>query len=79
MKEKKANLTEEVTANEQTAEQDIKVQYGVAVLLTEDKDVVVKFLEGSQKEVRLQEALGLLEIAKFQIIGSVKPNKDGVA
>ena len=65
----KENLTEV----KEEVKDDVKVQYGIAVILTENKDVVVKFLEGSQKEVRLQDALGLIELAKFQLIGSVKP------
>jgi len=67
----KENLTEV----KEEVKDDVKVQYGIAVILTENKDVVVKFLEGSQKEVRLQDALGLIELAKFQLIGSVQPKK----
>jgi len=67
-KENLAEVKEEV-------KDDIKVQYGIAIVLTENKDVVVKFLEGSQKEVRLQDALGLIELAKLQLIGSVQPKK----
>ena len=65
VKENLAEVKEEV-------KDDVKVQYGIAVVLTENKDVVVKFLEGSQKEVRLQDALGLIELAKLQLIGSVQ-------
>ncbi|MFA5759852.1 MAG: hypothetical protein WC942_10925 [Clostridia bacterium] len=68
VKENLAEVKEEV-------KDDIKVQYGIAIVLTENKDVVVKFLEGSQKEVRLQDALGLIELAKLQLIGSVQPKK----
>jgi len=66
-------VKENLTEVKEEVKDDVKVQYGIAVILTENKDVVVKFLEGSQKEVRLQDALGLIELAKFQLIGSVKP------
>jgi len=82
-------VKENLTEVKEEVKDDVKVQYGIAVILTEnkdvvvkflegsqkDKDVVVKFLEGSQKEVRLQDALGLIELAKFQLIGSVQPKK----
>ncbi len=63
---------EDLTEVKEELKDDVKIQYGIAVVLTENKDVVVKFLEGSQKEVRLQEALGLIELAKLQLIGSVQ-------
>jgi len=63
---------EDLTEVKEELKEDVKIQYGIAVVLTENKDVVVKFLEGSQKEVRLQEALGLIELAKLQLIGSVQ-------
>ena len=72
VKENLAEVKEEV---KEEVKDDIKVQYGIAIVLTENKDVVVKFLEGSQKEVRLQDALGLIELAKLQLIGSVQPKK----
>lgn len=68
VKENLAEVKEEI-------KDDVKIQYGIAVVLTENKDVVVKFLEGNQKEVRLQDALGLIELAKLQLIGSVQPKK----
>jgi len=66
-------VKENLTEVKEEVKEDIKIQYGIAVVLTENKDVVVKFLEGSQKEVRLQEALGLIELAKLQLIGSTQP------
>lgn len=65
-------VKENLTEVKEEVKEDVKIQYGIAVVLTENKDVVVKFLEGSQKEVRLQEALGLIELAKLQLIGSVQ-------
>jgi len=65
-------VKENLTEVKEEVKDDVKIQYGIAVVLTENKDVVVKFLEGSQKEVRLQDALGLIELAKLQLIGSVQ-------
>lgn len=48
-----------------------KIKYGLAVVLSEEGNVIVKFLEGSEKSFTLQEGLGLIELAKLQLIGSV--------
>jgi hypothetical protein len=59
-------------------EGNIKVRYGIAAVVSEDGNVVVKFIEGSEKEVKLQDAMGLLEIAKLQLVGSAAlVNKNG--
>jgi hypothetical protein len=50
---------------------DVKIKYGMAVVLSEEGNVIVKFLEGSEKSFTLQDGLGLIELAKLQLIGSV--------
>jgi hypothetical protein len=54
---------------EEVKQEDLKVKYGIAIVLTEEGNVVVRFVEGLEKQVKLQEALGLIELAKFQLIG----------
>jgi hypothetical protein len=49
---------------------DVKIKYGMAVVLSEEGNVIVKFLEGSEKSFTLQDGLGLIELAKLQLIGS---------
>lgn len=60
---------------EKKVENDIKVKYGIAAVVSEDGNVIVKFIEGMEKEVKLQEVIGLLEFAKLQLIGSAVPAK----
>ena len=49
---------------------DEKIRYGLAIALSEEGNIVVKFLEGSENSFTLQEGLGLIELAKLQLIGS---------
>lgn len=73
----KENLTmgDSAVKKEDLMGKDVKIKYGLAVVLTENSDVIVKFLEGENKEVRLQDALGILELAKFQILGAAQQPK----